>query len=149
MQHKANFYPQGNGEAEAGVKIAKRILAQKNIFQALKAYRSTPIATTGYYSPAQMIMGRNIRTAIPILPQNLMPKWPKHKEVQQSDAKLKYKSKFYFDRRHSTNSLPLLGRGDPVCLKTDKQKTWNQMGTVADADPDRRSYLVFIPKDKP
>lgn len=91
-------------------------------------------------------MGRNIRTAIPILPQNLMPKWPKHKEVQQNDAKLKHKSKFYFDRRHNTSSLPLLGPGDPVRLKTDKQKTWNQMGTVADADHDRRSYLVSTPE---
>lgn len=139
-------YPQGNGEAEAVVKIAKRIIAQKNIFQALKAYRSTPVAATGYYSPAQLMMGRNIRTAVPVLPQTLNPKWPSNKEVQRSDANLKSKSKFYFDRRHSASALPLLSPGNQVRIKTDKQKAWNQSGTVTSSDADRRSYLVSTPE---
>lgn len=137
-------YPQGNGEAEAGVKIAKQIIAQKNLFQALKAYRSTPIAATGH-SPAELMIGRNIRTAVPVLSYTLNPKWPKRNEVQRRDAAVKSKSKFYFDRRYNTSSLPTLSPGDPIRIKTDKQKTWKQSGTVTNADADRRSYVVSTP----
>ena len=58
---------------------------------------------------------------------------------------MKSKSKFYFDRRHNANTLPTLSPGDPIHIKTDKQKTWKQSGTVAGADADRRSYVVFTP----
>ncbi len=62
-------YPQGNGEAEAGVKIAKNILRQKDSFAAIRAYRSTPVSATGF-SPSQLMIGRNIRTNVPCVPQN-------------------------------------------------------------------------------
>ena len=89
--------------------------------------------------------GHNIRTAIPVLSCTLNPKWPNRNDVQCRDAAVKSKSKFYFDRTHKASTLPTLSPGDPICIKTDKQKTWKQSGTVTSADADRRSYVVSTP----
>ncbi|NRA93587.1 MAG: transposase family protein [Psychroserpens sp.] len=62
-------YPQANGQAEAGVKIAKQILAQDEPHLALMTYRATPVQSTGV-SPSELAFGRILKTNLPILPYN-------------------------------------------------------------------------------
>ena len=51
--------PRSNGEVERAVQTAKSILKKdKDQAKALLAYRSTPLACG--YSPAQLLMGRNL-----------------------------------------------------------------------------------------
>ena len=97
-------YPQANGEAESGVKIAKRILEQPDIFIALMAYRSTPISVTGC-SPAELIMGRKIRTTVPMKPAKLQPEWPDLEQVRKKDAQTKLKMKENFNTGHGARTL--------------------------------------------
>ena len=68
-------YPQSNGAAERAVQTVKRLMAKSTDFHlALLAYRSSPLDNG--YSPAELLMGRKLRSTIPTLPQVLKPETP-------------------------------------------------------------------------
>ena len=68
-------FPRSNGEVERAVQTAKSILKKgKDQAKALLAYRSTPLACG--YSPAQLLMSRNIRSTVPTFPAHLKPQLP-------------------------------------------------------------------------
>ena len=59
------LYPQSNGQAERAVQTVKNILKQsQDPFMGLLSYRSTPTPWCGL-SPAELCMGRRIRTSVP------------------------------------------------------------------------------------
>ncbi len=69
------WYPQSNGEAERAVRTVKQMLKKNQDPQRdLLAYRSTPLSQG--ISPAELLMGRRIRSTVPATPKSLAPKWP-------------------------------------------------------------------------
>ena len=52
---------------------------EKDPAKALLAYRSTPLASG--YSPPQLLMGRNIKSTIPTVPEQLTPEIPERNTV--------------------------------------------------------------------
>ena len=136
-------FPQANGLAESAVKIAKKLLKQKSLNVALMNYRSTVHSATGV-SPAVALMGRQIRTKVPVLPFNLRIKSVKKREIRNKDGNRKQNYKTWFDRHHGARHLPPLSVGQKVLLKPNKE--WQEPGTVIAAYPEKRTYFISTPR---
>lgn len=136
--------PQGNGHAEHTVQTAKCILKHDDPLLALMCFRPTPTTSTGI-SPAELLMGRKIRTTLPSLRRNLIPKWPDNDLVRRRDGEAKLKQAFYFNKRHRVRDLPQLQPVDQVLLKLDGEKTWNGPASVPQESSTPRSYQVYTP----
>ena len=134
-------FPQSNGMAERAVKTAKWILKQDDPHLALLSYRSTPTEPTRE-SPAKLLMGREIRTTLPVLKENLQPMWPDLETVKTNDAKAKQCYEKYYNRRYSTKPLPPLAIGDKVRMKIDGKKAWTTTATVKCQDATPRSFTL-------
>lgn len=137
--------PQGNGHAERAVQTAKRILKQEDPLLALMCYRATPSSSTGV-SPAELLMGRKIRTRLPSLKRHLVPKWPDKDLIRCRDEEAKRQQGFYFNRRHGVKDLPLLQPRDHVLMKLDQGKTWTGPASVISESCTSRSYQVNSPR---
>ena len=67
-------YPQSNGKAERAVRTVKNLLKKSaDPYNALLSYRATLLECG--YSPSQLLMGRQLRTKIPVVPSTLEPLW--------------------------------------------------------------------------
>lgn len=128
-------YPQANGEAERAVQTIKRLLNKsKDPYECLLAYRSTPLKLG--YSPAELLMGRVLRTTVPIQQEHLQPKIPDRAQVEKKDAELKEKQKKNFDKRHLTLEQKSLEQGDEVWIRD--QETSGEV----EQERDPRSYII-------
>ena len=134
------YFPQSNGQAERAVQIAKRILQQEDPFLALLSYRTTATSPTAV-SPAELAMGRKLRTTLPTLPANLEQKKIDMKKLKERDEKAKNANKKYFDRRHGAKNLPELHPGDIVLQKLDHERQWQNPATVL-REVAPHSYIV-------
>ncbi|UYV74356.1 K02A2.6-like [Cordylochernes scorpioides] len=114
-------FPQSNGMAEAGVKIAKLILKKnQDPSLGLLEYRSTPLENG--YSPAELLMGRKLRTTLPIAPENLNPKLVDSQALKRKEGRRRKDMKSRYDRRCGATDMEELSEGDTVWI-TD-MRTW-------------------------
>ena len=134
-------YPQENGCAERAVQTAKRILSQEDVFLALMSYRSTPLDTTGY-SPAHLLMGRQLRTRLPVVKAKLTPKWPDLRRVAEQDAKSKLASATAYNRSHGARQLPSIPVGAPVLMRNPSTERWDPLASSIGYRHGDRSYVV-------
>jgi len=69
------LYPQSNGLADRTIKTVKMLLRDSaDPYMALLSFRSTPIPQC-QFSPAELLMGRRLKTDVPILKTELIPQW--------------------------------------------------------------------------
>ena len=70
------YYPRGNIEAERAVRTMKNLLKDViDPYLVLMSYRATPLPWCNLF-PAQLLMGRRIRTVVPEADGVLIPSWP-------------------------------------------------------------------------
>ncbi|XP_012942708.1 uncharacterized protein K02A2.6-like [Aplysia californica] len=119
---------------------AKKALSQDDPFLALLIYRSTPVSPTGA-SPAELALGRRLRTPLPTLPSNLNQQVYDRAKIAARDAESKRKYKQAFDRRHGAQNLPELNPGQLVLQKLENDKEWRGPAVVKERCAPR-SYII-------
>ena len=138
----SRHYPQSNGQAERAVQIAQSILRPKEPLLALmQTDRATPTSSTGI-SPAALLMGRKIRTNLPILQDNLGANWPNEDGIRQADTAAKQRQAYFYNRKNGVKILPPLSPGDSTLMKLDGQKQWTTPAFVRSSSSTPRSYIV-------
>ena len=117
-------YPQANGVVISAVQTVKKLLWKtSDPYKALIAYRATPLESG--ISPAELLMGRKIRTRIPTSSSNLNPCWPYLEQFRENNASLKDRQKRDFDRRLSAKTIPELHPGERFWLQTKSKGPWS------------------------
>ena len=135
-------YPQSNGLAERSVQTVKRLLKKsRDPHLALLVYRATPFPWCGL-SPAELLMGRKIRSGLPQLTQTFVPKWPYLQQFRKQNQKFKEQQKRNYNRRHHARPLSHIEDETFVWTRTDNRQTLGKVVAPADAP---RSYIVDTP----
>ena len=131
-------YPQANGEVERAVRTAKSLLRKNDdIHSALLTYRSTPLQND--LSLSELLMGRRLRTQLPIHPNNLYPNvQPKERQtVETKERSYRLNQQLSFNKRHRAVELPTLHPGDHVWVRDQ-----DRHGLILGKTEQPRSYLV-------
>ena len=71
---------------------------EKDPAKALLAYRLTPLACK--FSPAQLLMGRQIKNSVPLFHTQLNPQWPDQDNLRTRESMSKLKQETVFNTRH-------------------------------------------------
>ena len=133
-------YPQSDGEAERGVQTLKSILNKcDDEYLALLTYRNTPLHNG--YSPAQLSMGRALKTRVPVSPEALIPKLPDYEQLRKSEKAYRAKMAQTYDQRHGVVEGDNLSPGDKVWIPDQHTE-----GTVVKAHETPRSFIILTPK---
>ena len=139
LTHSSPGYAQSNGLAERTVQTVKHVLKKAQLTNtdphlALLILRNTPV-TGMQYSPAQMLMGRVLRSTLPSSTVVLQPAVPK--DVHSTLENLQRRQQQYYDR--GTRPLPELQPGSTVHMETEQG--WRPALVTAQRD-EPRSYDV-------
>ena len=134
------YYPQSNGLAERCVQTVKKLLKKAfengdDPYLALLSYRNT--STSKSTSPAEMLMGRKLRTRLPCKASELRPKAINHADVRDSMISRQALMKEHYDQ--GSKELQPLNPGDRIRVR--KADVWVP-GTVCDQADTPRSYHI-------
>lgn len=135
------LYPRSNGLAERNVRTIKSLLtkaleSREDWQLALLNFRNSAL-TGEQYSPAQLLMGRRLRSRLPAGAQALRPVAVNADAVRAHRATNTQASKRNYDR--GTRDLPTLQPEESVRMRNNKQ--WIKSKVVKPAQ-DKRSYWV-------
>ena len=119
-------YPQANGEVERAVRTAKgQLKKNEDPYLALLTYKSTPLQNG--LSPSELLMGRRLRTQLPVLPSTLVPGnlLRECEDVAKKEEIYRSNQKGNFDCQHQAQELPDLTTGDSVWIRDQ-----DRLGTI-------------------
>ena len=109
----------------------------KNLLKKSVSYRATLLSWCEL-SPAELCMGRRLRTSVPQTDTMLIPQWPYLKGLRELD-KQKQKQKENFDLRHHVKDVQPILNDTEVWITTDSEPV---SGRVVSPESQPRSYEV-------
>ena len=114
-------YPQSNGQVERTVKTVKQLLLKSaDPYLALLSYRTTPLPWCDL-SPAELCMGRKLRTPIPQTDKLLVPEWPYLELFRAKNREYKERQQTNFNRRHRVREMSPIPEDTDVWVTTENQ----------------------------
>ena len=108
---------------------------------ALLSYRATPLHWCRL-SPAELLMGRRVRTTLPGLQQQFIPEWPYVEKFRSQDEEFKAMQKATYDRRHRATPLSNIPEDTAVYVRTGDRQV---PGTIVSSASTPRSYVINTP----
>ncbi|XP_042859319.1 protein piccolo-like [Penaeus japonicus] len=97
-------------------------------------------------SPAQILFGRPLRTAMPAHQRSFAPEWQAlAEECDRKQLTIKQKAQRLYDR--SAHILPPLKVGTPVRIQDHTTLRWDKIGTVVGIGR-RRDYHIKLPSGR-
>ena len=139
-------HPQGNGLVERSVHTIKGLLRKSaetggDFYLALLAFRACPLEATTL-SPAQLLMGRRLKTTLPSVPSVLQPELASTPTLRAKDAEKKQQQADHYNKRHGARVLQTLSLGDAVLVWDIPSHTWKIPATVQRQIHDRWYSVV-------
>ena len=132
-------YAQSNGEVERAVQTIKAILNKTDDeYLGLLSYRNTP--QRNGFSPAQLNMGRKLKTRVPCHPGELRPCTPDADLVRRREKDYRKQMSMDYDRRHKVTEADELSPGDRAWLPDLRVE-----GKVVGKANGPRSYIISTP----
>ena len=152
VQTSSPYNAQSNGHAEAAVKTMKAIVVKcartgTEIEGEVTHFRATP--RSDGVSPAQLMLGRNIRTRESILaahPSYTPQGEPWNSLAEKRSGWLEEKRNDYNSR--AANLTDQLLEGTPVRIQNTHTKNWDKTGKIIKKNADRDSYIVQSPEGR-
>ena len=142
LTHSSPGFPSSNGMAERAIKTVKHALKKAtqtgtDPHLVLLSLRNTPVTGLNE-SPAQMLMGRVLRSTLPCSSAVLTQSVPQH--LHSKIQNLQFRQKQHYDQR--AKPLPVLTSGDTVHMHT--RRGWEPAVVIRQRD-EPRSYTVQTP----
>ncbi|XP_067945384.1 uncharacterized protein [Watersipora subatra] len=123
-------YTRSKGAAERAVATVKSLLSkEKDPYIAILAYKASP--QLGVYSPAELLMGRMLKTTVVVHPDSQMPKLLDYEKLKAKNELYKERMKMSHDINPKVKDLPAVCSGDCVMVRDSSQE-----GTVVRANQD-------------
>ena len=135
-------FSSSNGQAERTVQPIKRLIKDADDpFAVLLSYRVTPLPWCSL-SPAQLLMGRKLRSCLPQTIESLTPQWSYLQEFRDANEKFKDSQRRHYDHQHRVRSLPEIPDYTDVWVTTNDNNIPGRTVRMADTP---RSYIVQTP----
>ena len=132
-------YPQINRLAERTIQTIKELLQDNpDPYLALLSFRTIPILWCSF-SPAELLMGRQLGTDIPTSKNQLIPQWSYLHEFREKDCEYKAKQRRDYNDRHRVRPLDPLLPDTPVWIRIEWSQTTGHIQYPANTP---RSYIV-------
>ena len=136
------YLPRSNGLAERSIQTIKKLLIKcletnSDPYIALLHYRT--ISKGNLPAPSELLMSRKLRTKLPALSQNFIPKQIDTEKYATDLKKKTEKSKIYYDKT-AKNLLPL-APGQKIHYKKNPTSYWSP-GIILEKCKEPKSYVI-------